>query len=539
VFEAHPDTHQERTSIVLATLVIGLREGLEAALIVGIIAAFLKRNGRGLGAMWIGVVLAVAASVAVGAALWALESALPQAQQEALETVIGAVAVVFVTGMLFWMNRHARSMKRELETSADAALHDGGALALAVMAFLAVLKEGFETSVFLLATFRAAQSAGLAASGAVLGIAVSAAIGYGIYAGGVRIDLGRFFRITGGFLVLVAAGLVLTAVRTAHEAGWVLAGQQPTIDLGWLAPNGSVQGALITGMLGIPSDPRLIEVVAWLAYVVPVALLVYWPAKHRPSVAGAVRLRWIVAAALGASAIVLALAVPAAPQPSSAARPLAGGGTAALSGATLVVRQGGTVERVPLPAGGSTTRAGAPATLHVATGTAAVRGATTVTLADVTAAAGGRLPVGLDPAQDPGPFTAAWSAKTTTSAWTSGGVLIDARRTAVTVLTVTGGGLTTSRTLTVSGADAPRLAGWHVAPAAVTETADAIVAGTTAGPEHTLWAAEVPIALLIAAAAVALAAVRSRRRSRTAGAAFAPPGASPAPRTRSTPYAVK
>lgn len=520
---------------MLATLVIGLREGLEAALIVGIVAAFLKRNGRGLGAMWIGVALAVAASIAVGVVLWALESALPQAQQEGLETVIGAVAVVFVTGMLFWMNRHARGMKRELETSAGAALHDGGALALAVMAFLAVLKEGFETSVFLLATFRAAQSAGLAATGAVLGIIVSAAIGYGVYAGGVRIDLARFFRITGAFLVLVAAGLVLTAVHTAHEAGWILAGQQRTIDLSWLAPNGSLRGALITGMLGIPSDPRLIEVVAWLAYVVPVALLVYWPAKRRPSAAGALRLRWIVAGALGAAAVVLAVAVPAAPQPASGTRPLTGGGTAELSGSALVVRQGGATERVSLPTGTAATRAGADVTERSAGGTAAVDGLATVTLADVAAAAGGRLPVGLNPAQDPGPFAATWSATTTTTAWTSGGVLVDARRTAVTVLTITGGGLTTSRSLTVSGAGAPMLAGWHVAPAAATATAAALVASTTAGPEHTLWAVEVPIALLIAALAVALTALRIRRLGR----APVPAPSAPAPRTRSTPYAVK
>jgi high-affinity iron transporter len=275
--------------IMLATLIIGLREGLEAALIVGIIAAFLARNGRGLGAMRVGVGLAIAASISVGVVLWALESALPEAQQEALETVIGAVAVVFVTGMLLWMNRHATSMKRELETSAGAALRDGGATALAVMAFLAVLKEGFETSVFLLATFSAAQRSGLAALGAVLGILISALIGYGIYAGGVRIDLGRFFRATSAFLVLVAAGLVLTAVRTAHEANWIVAGQQRTIDLDRLAPTGSLQGALITGMLGVPADPRLVEVVAWLAYVVPVALVVFWPAKRRPSGVAAVR----------------------------------------------------------------------------------------------------------------------------------------------------------------------------------------------------------------------------------------------------------
>lgn len=520
---------------MLATLVIGLREGLEAALIVGIVAAFLKRNGRGLGAMWTGVGLAALVSVGVGLALWALESALPQAQQEALETVIGAVAVVFVTSMLFWMNRHARSMKRELETSAGAALHDGGALALAGMAFLAVLKEGFETSVFLLATFRAAQSAGLAAAGALLGIAIAAGIGYGIYAGGVRIDLGRFFRITGAFLVLVAAGLVLTAVRTAHEAGWVLAGQQRTVDLGWLAPNGSVQGALITGMLGIPSDPRLIEVVAWLAYVVPVALFVYWPAKRRPTGAAAVRLRWGVAAALGAVAIVLVAAVPAAPQATTGARPLAGGGSVELTGSTLVVRQDGATDRVRLPVGTVATRGGVPVQQRTVVAAAPVDGPASVTLAQVTAANGGRLPVGVNPAQDPGPFAATWSARATTTAWTSGGSLVDASRTATTVLSITGGGLATARTLTVTGGDVPRAASWRVSPSSVTETSAAIEAASTAGPERTLWGVELPIALLIAAAIVAVAALRAQRRDR--GSVRSIPSLDP--RTRSTPYAVK
>ncbi len=520
---------------MLATLVIGLREGLEAALIVGIIAAFLKRNGRGLGAMWLGVVLAIVASVAVGVALWVLESALPQAQQEALETVIGAVAVVFVTGMLLWMNRHARSMKRELESSADAALHDGGATALAVMAFLAVLKEGFETSVFLLATFRAAQNAGLAATGAVLGILIASAIGYGIYAGGVRIDLGRFFRITGAFLVLVAAGLVLTALRTAHEAGWVVAGQQRTIDLTWLAPNGSLQGALITGMLGIPSDPRLIEVVAWLAYVVPVALFVYWPAKRRPTGAAAMRLRWLVVAALGVAAIVLAVAVPQAPQATTAPRPLAGGGTADLNGSTLLVQRPGGTERVVLPAGEPTSRAGVDVLQRSVPATATVAGPATVTLAEVTAANGGRLPVGVDPAQDPGPFSAVWSVRTVTTAWTSDGTLVDATRTATTVLTITGGGLTTPRTLTVTGAGSPRAATWHVGAAAVTTTAAALAAMLTVGPEHTLWGVELPLALLLAALVIAALALRARRRD----LGDRVPLPNPAPRTRSTSYAVK
>ncbi|MBN9069514.1 MAG: FTR1 family protein, partial [Rhizobiales bacterium] len=248
---------------MLATFVIGLREGLEAALIVGIIAAFLRKNGKSLTAMWFGVLLAILLSIAVGVGLKLVEKALPQAAQEGMEAVIGAIAIFFVTGMIVWMNAHARDMKRQIEAEAADALGQASAYALALMAFLAVLKEGFETSVFLLATFSAAQSASLAAAGAVIGLLLSAVIGWGIYMGGVRINLSRFFRVTGAFLILVAAGLVITCLRTAHEAGWLNAGQQATVNLSWLVAPGSIQSALITGVLGIPADPRLIEVLGW------------------------------------------------------------------------------------------------------------------------------------------------------------------------------------------------------------------------------------------------------------------------------------
>src|SRR6185437_14459835 len=192
---------------MLATLVIGLREGLEAALIVGIVAAFLRNNGKSLAAMWVGVALAVMLSITVGVGLDIVEKTLPQARQEGMESVIGAIAIFFVTSMIVWMNTHAAGMKKELEAEAAEALSQGSAYALAGMAFLAVLKEGFETSVFLLATFSAAQSALLAATGAVVGLLMAVGIGWGIYAGGVRINLSRFFRVTGAFLILVAAGL--------------------------------------------------------------------------------------------------------------------------------------------------------------------------------------------------------------------------------------------------------------------------------------------------------------------------------------------
>lgn len=143
--------------IFVGTFLIGLREGLEAALIVSIIGAFLARNGNPVRPMFAGVGLAVLISVGVGVGLELLSASLPQRQQEMLETVIGAIAVVFVTTMILWMNRNAFRMKGELERDAARAINGGGAFALAVMAFLAVLKEGFETAVFLLAAAQASH----------------------------------------------------------------------------------------------------------------------------------------------------------------------------------------------------------------------------------------------------------------------------------------------------------------------------------------------------------------------------------------------
>lgn len=295
---------------MLATLVIGLREGLEAALIVGIIAAFLRRTGASLRPMWLGVAAAIALSLGVGVTLEIISAELPQAQQEALETIIGVIAVVFVTSMIAWMNRHAKGLKRDLERSAATAVRGGTTWALVAMAFLAVLKEGFETSVFLLAAFQSSTSSLVAGAGALLGIGISVGIGIGIYRGGIRLNLSKFFRITGVFLVFVAAGLVLSAVRTAHEAGWIQIGQQATIDLGWLAPTGSIQAALLTGILGIPADPRLIEVLAWALYLVPVLAYLLWPVALRPAPERLPRLWVTLAAGLAAVGIVLAIAVP-------------------------------------------------------------------------------------------------------------------------------------------------------------------------------------------------------------------------------------
>src|SRR5436190_91196 len=181
---------------MLPTFVIGLREGLEASLIVGIVATFLRRNGRpkDMWSLWIGVGAGVALCTIGAIALRIAERDLPQKQQEGLETVVGLVAVAFVSWMIIWTRGHVHELKGELEANAAAALAAGSAGALILMAFLAVLREGFETSVFLLALMQSSNDTASTLSGAVLGIALAIVIGYGIYRGGVRLNMARFFR---------------------------------------------------------------------------------------------------------------------------------------------------------------------------------------------------------------------------------------------------------------------------------------------------------------------------------------------------------
>jgi high-affinity iron transporter len=264
---------------VLPTFVIGLREGLEAALIVGIVAAFLRQEGRtdALRWVWAGVAIAVAICVAVGVGLKLLSEQLPYRQQEGLETVVALVAVGMVTFMIFWMRKHARGLKRELEGSARSALAAGSVLALIAMAFFAVIREGFETAVFLLAAFDASTRPVAAGGGAALGVFVACALGWGIYRGGVKINLARFFRLTSVVLVLVAAGLLASAAHTAHEAAWINSFQTQVFSLEWLVEPGSVRSALLTGMLGLQPRPVQAEVAVYLLYAIPMLLVVLLP----------------------------------------------------------------------------------------------------------------------------------------------------------------------------------------------------------------------------------------------------------------------
>ena len=264
---------------MLPSFVIGLREGLEAALIVGIIAAFLTTRGRGLRSMWLGVALAIALCASLAVIFTVIGSQLSFKAQETLEGVLSLVAVAGVTYMIVWMRRHSRELKGHLETRAALALTAGSGLALAFMAFFAVLREGLETAIFLLAAFQQTADPLVAGLGALIGVLVAVGLGYGIYKGGVRIDMARFFKVTGVVLVFVAGGLLASAVHEFAEAGVLTIGQNPAFDMSWLVSPGSVQASLITGMFGLQPVPTVAEVFVWLAYVVPMTVYILKPVR--------------------------------------------------------------------------------------------------------------------------------------------------------------------------------------------------------------------------------------------------------------------
>jgi FTR1 family protein len=270
---------------MLPTFVIGLREGIEAALIVSIIATFLRQEGRtdALRWVWAGVLAAAAICLAIGVLLDVIDQELPQREQEGLETVIGAIAVGIVTFMVVWMRRHAAGLAGHLRESTASALKEGSVKALVGMAFFAVFREGLETAVFLLAVFQNSEDPGTAGIGAILGIAAAIVIGFAIYRGGVKLNLQRFFRLTGLVLALVAAGLVASTLHTAHEAGWINFGQGQALDLTWLVVPGTWTAALLTGMLGLQPQPTNIEVIGYLAYAIPAVIYILMPARKKPS----------------------------------------------------------------------------------------------------------------------------------------------------------------------------------------------------------------------------------------------------------------
>lgn len=266
----------------LPTFLVGLREGLEGSLVVGILVAYLVRSGRRdrLPPVWGGVGAAVLVSLALGAALQLTSASLGDRAQEAFGGVASLVAVGFVTWMVFWMRRTARSLRGELHGRLDAALAVGP-VALAVTGFLAVGREGLETALLLWSAVRSTDRALGSTTSALAGILVAAVLGYAVYRGAVALDLRRFFTWTGAALVVVAAGVAAYGVHDLQEAGLVPGADDRAFDVSHAVPPSSWYGSLLKGAFNLQPDPTVLQVVVWLAYLVPVLLLFLRPAPRR------------------------------------------------------------------------------------------------------------------------------------------------------------------------------------------------------------------------------------------------------------------
>jgi len=233
---------------LFATFLIGLREGLEAALVVGILVAYLRRLGRRdvLPRMWAGIGLAVALALVIGAVLTFGAYELTFTAQEVIGGTLSLLAVAMVTWMIFWMQKAGRTMKKSLEGNVDRALAAGGLWAIVAIGFVSVAREGIETTLLLWSMVQSFGNAPEALLGAVLGLGCAVVVGALIARGAVRLDLRRFFVWTGGFLVIVAAGVLAYAVMDLQEAG-VLPGPFSAA-----APIDPVSGAVAVGAAGFP-----------------------------------------------------------------------------------------------------------------------------------------------------------------------------------------------------------------------------------------------------------------------------------------------
>ena len=267
-------------------LLTGLREGVEAALIIAIICAYLAKTGnrREFPKVFAGAGSAIVLSVVLGVILYVQVGGLEEPYEQIFEAITLLAAAAVVTWMLFWMRRQARSVKGELQAAVDRALDGGSVLALAVLAFVAVIREGLETSLFLVGQANSAdQNAIWVLVGALIGLAIAAVLGVGFYQGSRRINLATFFRWTGVGLIFIAAGLLSTAIHELVEIGVIPFGGQTLFDLSGVLPHsadsGNILGQFLRAIFGYSATPEVLTFAVWLTYVVVVLYLFLRPMK--------------------------------------------------------------------------------------------------------------------------------------------------------------------------------------------------------------------------------------------------------------------
>jgi high-affinity iron transporter len=266
------------TSQLFGSGLIGLREGLEAAIVVSILVAFLVKSDRrdALKWVWLGVGAAIAMTVAVFLVIQFGENTISGLAAEAIAGIASLVAVAIVTTMVLWMRRAAASMSGGLRSDMERAL-ETGSLAVLALAFLAVGREGVETALFMVGYAEAQTSWPLI--GLVIGVVAAAAIAYGMYAGAVRINLAKFFKYTGVFLILVAAGILSYGIGALQTVGWLPGLADKAFDVSTWFNWSSWYGEIIQGVFNITPTPTVLQLVGWLAYLVIVLSIFLRPTK--------------------------------------------------------------------------------------------------------------------------------------------------------------------------------------------------------------------------------------------------------------------
>ncbi|MFA5708170.1 MAG: iron uptake transporter permease EfeU [Mycolicibacterium sp.] len=269
------------SSQVFGSGLIGLREGLEAAIIVMVLVAFLVKSDRrdALKWVWLGVGAAIAMTVAVFVGIQLGENTISGLAAEAIAGVASLIAVVIVTTMVLWMKRAAAGLSGQLRAEMAEAL-ETGALAVTALAFLAVGREGVETALFMVGYAEAETLWPL--TGLIVGVLVAAAIAYGMYKGAVRLDLGKFFTYTGVFLVFVAAGVLSYGIGALQTVGWLPGLANRAFDITSWFNWSSWYGEVIQGIFNITPTPTVLQLICWLAYVAVVLALFLRPAARRP-----------------------------------------------------------------------------------------------------------------------------------------------------------------------------------------------------------------------------------------------------------------
>lgn len=270
---------------MLANYLMGLREGLEAALIVTILVTYLVKNGQysKLRHIWLGVAVAAALSFGLGAFFTTSSYYLPFKEQEILGGTLSVLTVTLITWMIFWLASHAKSLKGELHSSVDKALATS-AVALVLVSFLAVAREGLETALFVWTAILATDETTEPLIGVLLGLLTSVAIGFLLYKGAVRINLQKFFFYTGLGLITVAAGVLSYGIHDFQEAG-VLPGEDiRAFDISnVIAPDGWL-GTILRGTINFTPNPSLLQTIIWFLYISPVLALFYKKTRIRPTV---------------------------------------------------------------------------------------------------------------------------------------------------------------------------------------------------------------------------------------------------------------